>query len=51
LVKYLICRRGVRAYIAELILKQNNIKNVVNVAGGMKVWMRFSDKIYMPKLV
>ena len=45
-----LCRRGVRAYIAELILKQNNIKNVVNVAGGMKVWIRFSDKIQIPEI-
>lgn len=45
----LFCRSGVRAYVAELILKQNNIKNVVNVAGGIKVWTRYSDKIEVPE--
>ena len=44
----LICRRGVRAYIAQLILKHNNITNVLNLAGGMKVWSLYSDKIEIP---
>ncbi len=44
----LICRRGVRAYIAQLILKHNNIPNVLNLAGGMKVWTLFSDKVIIP---
>jgi len=44
----LICRRGVRAYIAQLILKHNNITDVLNLAGGMKVWTLFSDKVIIP---
>ena len=47
----LICRRGVRAYIAQLILKHNNINNVLNLAGGMKVWTLFSDKVIIPEPV
>ena len=47
----LICRRGVRAYIAQLILKHNNITNVLNLAGGMKVWTLFSDKVIIPEPV
>lgn len=47
----LICRRGVRAYIAQLILKHNNITNVLNLAGGMKVWTLFSDKVIIPESV
>ncbi|WP_456424327.1 FAD-dependent oxidoreductase [Lutibacter sp.] len=44
----LICRRGVRAYIAQLILKHNNITDVLNLAGGMKVWTLFSGKVIIP---
>jgi NADPH-dependent 2,4-dienoyl-CoA reductase/sulfur reductase-like enzyme/rhodanese-related sulfurtransferase len=44
----LFCRRGVRAYIAQLILKHNNITNVLNLAGGIKIWTLFSDKIEIP---
>jgi len=47
----IFCQRGLRGYLAELILNQNNIKNVVNVAGGFKLWQMFSSKITIPEPV
>ncbi|MFA5300098.1 MAG: rhodanese-like domain-containing protein, partial [Lutibacter sp.] len=44
----IFCRRGLRAYLAELILKHHNIKNVVNVAGGIKVWQLFGGLVSKP---
>ncbi|UMB54418.1 FAD-dependent oxidoreductase [Lutibacter sp. A64] len=45
----IFCQRGLRGYLAELILNHNNIKNIVNVAGGFKLWKMYSDKIEIPK--
>ncbi len=45
----IFCQRGLRGYLAELILNHNNIKNIVNVAGGFKLWQMYSDKIETPK--
>ena len=45
----IFCQRGLRGYLAELILNHNNINNIVNVAGGFKLWKMFSDKIEIPK--
>ena len=47
----IFCQRGLRGYLAELILNQNGIENVVNVAGGFKLWQMFSDKIVIPEPV
>ena len=47
----IFCQRGLRGYLAELILNQNNIENVVNVAGGFKLWQMYSSKITIPKPV
>jgi len=45
----IFCRRGLRAYLAELILRHNNINNVLNLAGGIKLWQMYSSKIQIPK--
>ena len=47
----IFCQRGLRGYLAELILNQNNIENVVNVAGGFKLWQMYSSKIAIPESV
>ncbi|SNR39923.1 FAD-dependent oxidoreductase [Lutibacter flavus] len=48
----IFCQKGLRGYLAELILKHNNIfTNVVNVAGGFKLWQMYSDKIAIPEPV
>ncbi len=45
----LICRSGLRAYIAQLILVNNNIKEVANVAGGIKLWKLCNKAVSKPK--
>ncbi|MBP8792941.1 MAG: FAD-dependent oxidoreductase [Lutibacter sp.] len=45
------CQKGLRGYLAELILKHNGIDSIVNVAGGFKLWEMYSDKIEVPKMV
>ncbi|WP_406685547.1 FAD-dependent oxidoreductase [Seonamhaeicola sp. MEBiC1930] len=43
------CQKGLRGYLAELILRNNDIAKVLNVAGGFKVWQMYSDQIEMPE--
>ena len=45
----LICRSGLRAYIAQLILVHNNITEVANVGGGIKLWQLCNNLITKPK--
>ena len=45
----IFCQKGLRGYLAELILNHNHIPNVVNVAGGFKLWQLYSDKIEIPQ--
>ena len=45
----IICRRGLRAYLAERILIQNNISDVVNVAGGFNLWKMCNKVVTKPK--
>lgn len=47
----IFCQKGLRGYLAELILNHNGIKNVQNVAGGFKLWKMYSDKIVIPESV
>ena len=47
----IFCQKGLRGYLAELILRHNGIKNIVNVAGGFKLWHMFSDKVIIPEPV
>ncbi|GGK59762.1 MULTISPECIES: FAD-dependent oxidoreductase [Flavobacteriaceae] len=47
----IFCQKGLRGYLAELILKHNNIKNIVNVAGGYKLWKMYNEKNEVPKFV
>jgi len=47
----IFCQKGLRGYLAELILRHNNIGNVVNVAGGFKLWKMYSDKVIVPEPV
>jgi rhodanese-related sulfurtransferase len=43
------CQKGLRGYLAELILKNNGVTNSVNVAGGFKIWQMYSDHIEIPE--
>ena len=45
------CKRGLRGYLAELILKHHNIKDMVNVAGGITVWEMYGGLVLKPKEV
>lgn len=45
----LFCRRGLRGYLAELILKHHHIKDMVNVAGGITVWKMVGGLVLKPK--
>ncbi|MDV7188245.1 FAD-dependent oxidoreductase [Lutibacter sp. TH_r2] len=47
----IFCQKGLRGYLAELILRNNNLTNIVNVAGGFKLWSMFSKDIEIPELV
>ena len=47
----IFCQKGLRGYLAELILRHNNIIDTVNVAGGYKLWYMFSDKVIIPEPV
>lgn len=47
----IFCQKGLRGYLAELILRHSNIANVVNVAGGFKLWQMYSDKVIVPEPV
>lgn len=47
----IFCQKGLRGYLAELILNHNNIENVVNIAGGFKLWQMFSSNISIPEPV
>ncbi|MEX1382374.1 FAD-dependent oxidoreductase [Lutibacter sp.] len=47
----IFCQKGLRGYLAELILNHNKINNVVNVAGGFKLWQMYCDKIEIPEPV
>jgi NADPH-dependent 2,4-dienoyl-CoA reductase/sulfur reductase-like enzyme/rhodanese-related sulfurtransferase len=35
---YIYCQIGLRGYLAQRILLQNNIKQVFNISGGYKLW-------------
>ncbi|KAB1069851.1 pyridine nucleotide-disulfide oxidoreductase [Tamlana haliotis] len=41
----IFCQKGMRGYLAELILRNNGIKTVKNLAGGFKIWEMYSDKV------
>jgi NADPH-dependent 2,4-dienoyl-CoA reductase/sulfur reductase-like enzyme/rhodanese-related sulfurtransferase len=45
----IFCQKGLRGYLAELILNHNGVENIENVAGGFKLWQLFSDKIQIPQ--
>jgi len=47
----IFCQKGLRGYLAELILNHSNIENVVNVAGGFKLWKMFSTNVIIPEPV
>jgi rhodanese-related sulfurtransferase len=36
---YIYCQIGLRGYLAQRILLQNNFKNVSNISGGYKLWL------------
>lgn len=38
------CQRGLRGYIARLILKQKGFSNIISIAGGYKLWEMHGHK-------
>ena len=42
---YIYCAKGMRGYLASLILTQTNFKSVYNIAGGFKMWKLFGGEI------
>jgi len=46
----IICRRGLRGYLAELILKHHNINDVVNLAGGFNLWQLQNKNYEIPNV-
>ena len=45
----IFCQKGLRGYLAELILRNNGVTDVLNVAGGFKLWQMYSDHIEIPQ--
>ncbi len=45
----IFCQKGLRGYLAELILRNNGVNNIVNVGGGFKIWQMYSDHIEIPQ--
>jgi len=44
------CQKGLRGYVARLILKHNGFENTVSIAGGYKIWEMMKEEITTPKL-
>lgn len=44
----LYCQKGLRGYIARLILKHNGFNQVSSLAGGFKLWKMMDDPISIP---
>jgi len=42
---YIYCAKGLRGYLASLILKQANYKQLYNIAGGFKMWKLFGGTL------
>ncbi len=47
----IFCQKGLRGYLAELILNHNGVENIENVAGGFKLWSMFSNQVEIPEPV
>jgi NADPH-dependent 2,4-dienoyl-CoA reductase/sulfur reductase-like enzyme/rhodanese-related sulfurtransferase len=41
----LYCQRGLRGYLARLILRQNGIDKIVSIPGGFKLWEMMGKKV------
>lgn len=48
---YVYCAKGLRGYLASLILKHNGFKNIKNVSGGFGMWMRLGYQVEKPVLM
>lgn len=47
----LYCQKGLRGYLARLILKQNGINKIVSIPGGFKLWEMMGKKVVVPEPV
>lgn len=47
----IFCQKGLRGYLAELILRNNGVTDVSNIAGGFKLWQMYSSYIEFPEPV
>jgi NADPH-dependent 2,4-dienoyl-CoA reductase/sulfur reductase-like enzyme/rhodanese-related sulfurtransferase len=45
----LYCQKGLRGYLARLILKQKEINKIVSLPGGFKLWQMAGKKVVMPE--
>ncbi len=41
----LYCQKGLRGYLARLILRQNGIDKIVSIPGGLKLWEMMGKKV------
>lgn len=48
---YVYCAKGLRGYLASLILIHNDFKNVKNIAGGFTAWDKMVGKVQLLELV
>ncbi|MEO7047514.1 MAG: FAD-dependent oxidoreductase [Ferruginibacter sp.] len=48
---YIYCQIGLRGYLAQRILLQNNYKNVSNISGGYKLWLACNAETAAEKTV
>ena len=45
------CQKGLRGYVARLILKHNGFMNTVSIAGGYKIWEMMKEEIHVPETI
>ncbi len=45
------CQKGLRGYVARLILKHNGFENTVSIAGGFKIWEMMKEEVSVPEMI
>ncbi len=43
------CQKGLRGYVARLILKHNDFASTASIAGGYKIWEMMKEEITIPE--
>lgn len=47
----LYCQKGLRGYLARLILRQKGVDKIVSIPGGFKLWQMMGKKVAKPETV